>query len=159
MNIMELGAIGELVGGVAVIGSLLYVGFQIRQNTTWQMRLGFKHSLDNLKDSGARISSDKETTQLYLAGCKSYSALDEADQLRFHCLEIERLAAIELGFDMHKSRSIKVETINAMQRWLRDDFARSGVRDWWESRGRREMADDFSAAVDDLVRDVVVEEA
>ncbi len=33
MNIMELGAIGELVGGVAVVGSLIYVGFQVRQNT------------------------------------------------------------------------------------------------------------------------------
>jgi len=33
MDIMELGAIGELVGGVAVIGSLIYVGLQIRHNT------------------------------------------------------------------------------------------------------------------------------
>ena len=31
MDIMELGAIGELVGGVAVIASLLYVGLQVRQ--------------------------------------------------------------------------------------------------------------------------------
>ena len=35
MDIMELGAIGELVGGVAVIGSLLYVGLQVRQNSNW----------------------------------------------------------------------------------------------------------------------------
>ncbi len=33
MDIMELGAIGELVGGLAVIGSLIYVGIQVRQNT------------------------------------------------------------------------------------------------------------------------------
>ena len=32
MDIMELGAIGELVGGVAVIGSLIYVGLQVRQS-------------------------------------------------------------------------------------------------------------------------------
>ncbi len=32
MDIMELGAIGELVGGVAVIGSLIFVGLQIRMN-------------------------------------------------------------------------------------------------------------------------------
>ena len=31
MNILELGAIGELVGGLAVIASLLYVGAQVRQ--------------------------------------------------------------------------------------------------------------------------------
>ena len=32
MDIMELGAIGELVGGVAVVGPLLFVGFQVRQS-------------------------------------------------------------------------------------------------------------------------------
>ena len=33
MDIMELGAIGELVGGIAVVGSLIFVGLQIRTNT------------------------------------------------------------------------------------------------------------------------------
>ena len=32
MNILELGAIGELVGGVAVIASLIYVGLQVKQS-------------------------------------------------------------------------------------------------------------------------------
>ena len=32
MDIMALGAIGELVGGVAVIGSLLFVGIQLRHS-------------------------------------------------------------------------------------------------------------------------------
>ena len=32
MGIMELGAIGELVGGVAVIVSLVYVGLQVKQS-------------------------------------------------------------------------------------------------------------------------------
>jgi len=31
MDIIELGAIGELVGAVAVVGSLLFVGLQVRQ--------------------------------------------------------------------------------------------------------------------------------
>lgn len=34
MDIMELGAIGELVGGVAVIASLIYVGYQVRETRT-----------------------------------------------------------------------------------------------------------------------------
>ncbi len=33
MDVMELGAIGELVGGVAVIATLVYLAAQIRQNT------------------------------------------------------------------------------------------------------------------------------
>ena len=33
MNILELGAIGELVGGVAVMVTLIYLAVQVRQNT------------------------------------------------------------------------------------------------------------------------------
>ena len=33
MTLQDLGSIGELVGGVAIIVSLLYVGIQIRQGT------------------------------------------------------------------------------------------------------------------------------
>ena len=32
MDIMELGAIGEFVGGIVVIGSLIFVGLQVRQS-------------------------------------------------------------------------------------------------------------------------------
>ena len=32
MNIMELGAVSERVGGVAVIASLIYVGLQVKQS-------------------------------------------------------------------------------------------------------------------------------
>jgi len=34
MDIIELGAIGELVGGVAVIASLVFVGLQVRQGNS-----------------------------------------------------------------------------------------------------------------------------
>ena len=33
MSIMELGALGEFVAAFGVIASLIYVGFQVRQNT------------------------------------------------------------------------------------------------------------------------------
>lgn len=33
MNWDAIGAIGELVGGIAVIGTLIYLASQIRQNT------------------------------------------------------------------------------------------------------------------------------
>ena len=33
MNLLELGALGELIGGIAVILTLLYLAVQVRQNT------------------------------------------------------------------------------------------------------------------------------
>ena len=46
MDIMELGAIGELVGGVAVIASLIYVGLQVRQSTI-ATQVGYQRSSTN----------------------------------------------------------------------------------------------------------------
>jgi hypothetical protein len=39
MNIMELGALGELVGSVGVVVTLFYLAIQIRQNTEQQKRV------------------------------------------------------------------------------------------------------------------------
>ena len=33
MTIQDLGALGDMIGGVAVVASLIYLAIQIRQNT------------------------------------------------------------------------------------------------------------------------------
>ena len=38
MTVMELGALGEFVGSIAVIATLIYLALQIRQNTSQQKR-------------------------------------------------------------------------------------------------------------------------
>ena len=54
MDIMELGAIGELVGGVAVLATLVYLAIQIRQNTA-SNRLEFRTlRTDRRVDQGGR---------------------------------------------------------------------------------------------------------
>ena len=51
MDIMELGAIGELVGGVAVLVTLVYLALQIRQNTS-QVRLSTEERDDRQPADG-----------------------------------------------------------------------------------------------------------
>ena len=61
MDIMELGAIGELVGGVAVIGSLIYVGLQVRQSND-----NARQSLA-MEKSGASRETGSQFTELMMA--------------------------------------------------------------------------------------------
>ena len=42
MDIMELGAIGELVGGVAVVATLVYLAVQIRQGNRAGRRKAYR---------------------------------------------------------------------------------------------------------------------
>jgi len=61
MDIMELGAIGELVGGVAVIASLIYVGIQVRQSNE-----NTRQSLDMEKSAASR-ETGSQFTELMMA--------------------------------------------------------------------------------------------
>lgn len=49
MDITTLGAVGELVGGVAVVASLIYVGLQVHQNTValWASSGSFAEHVDD----------------------------------------------------------------------------------------------------------------
>ena len=38
MTIMELGAIGEFIGSIAVLATLVYLALQVRKNTAQQKR-------------------------------------------------------------------------------------------------------------------------
>ena len=62
MNWEALGAIGELVGAIAVVGTLFYLGFQIRQSNK-QQRLESHRAMSELQIEVNRIFYRPEIAQ------------------------------------------------------------------------------------------------
>ena len=83
MNITELGAIGELVGGVAVIASLVYVGLQVRQSTqvgraqavTTRLSGQMAAELALKRAQGCSAALGGELSQAAAGGCGSSASL------------------------------------------------------------------------------------
>ena len=79
MDIMELGAIGELVSGLAVVGSLLYVGLQVRQSNRLEKA-----------ESVRAVTRDYITTMLQADGAlmrralTDFEGLSEDEKMRAH---------------------------------------------------------------------------
>ena len=80
MDIMELGAIGELVGGVAVIGSLIYVGLQVRQNTRVE---GASTHREMLEAAIQRHNVVMQIPDVVQAGLSDFQGLAHRDKLIF----------------------------------------------------------------------------
>jgi hypothetical protein len=87
MDIMELGAIGELVGGVAVIASLVYVGLQIRQNTG-AMRAASAQNLVTVSTNGHfLLAADNGLAEIIQRGFPHPEGLKDHERSRFNsCL-------------------------------------------------------------------------
>ena len=64
MDIMELGAIGELVGGMAVVASLIFVGFQIRANAISVQTNSTLGVIQSWYETNDKIGQDPELAAL-----------------------------------------------------------------------------------------------
>ena len=96
MDIMELGAIGELVGGLAVIGSLIYVGLQVRQSTRAQNNAAVDTAIDTVLRMNNLIAADGDLARLMSDGSYDRANLgDHPDYFRFHLI----MRGVFLQFD------------------------------------------------------------
>ena len=86
MDIMELGAIGELVGGVAVIGSLLYVGLQVRHNTSAARAASHHGIVDSFNEFNLSIARDPALVRVWREGSKNRGGLNEDERGQFDWL-------------------------------------------------------------------------
>ena len=82
MDIMELGAIGELLGGIAVIGSLIYVGLQVRQNTRAVSASTFHAVASVTSDTVTRIAENPELAALIEKGFFAPEELTQSERFR-----------------------------------------------------------------------------
>jgi hypothetical protein len=81
MDIMELGAIGELVGGVAVIATLIYLAVQIRQSTALAQGTAQRDLMNSFQLNLDRIARDPG---VWHKGLQEFDTASNEECLRFH---------------------------------------------------------------------------
>ena len=134
MNWEALGAIGEIVGAVAVIVTLGYVAVQIRQNTLSAKVLG-----NQLVDSSAAtfnslISQDKSTARLFRLGSQDLANLDEDERVQFHFLMYQWFDFIHRCFQQHREGNMDESQWRGVAAGVPVILAEPGIAQWWSTR-------------------------
>ncbi len=83
MTLQDLGNIGQILGALAVVISLFYVGSQIRQNTVAVRSSTAQAVHDNYASWYTNLAADGELMQISINGLRDYAALPEVDKARF----------------------------------------------------------------------------
>ena len=94
MSLIEWGALGELVGGVAIIVSLLYVGAQIKHNTKAERASASQAFIDIHAQIVFHISGDKEFRDIYWRGLGGLSALQGSETAAFGAWAIQTFSGL-----------------------------------------------------------------
>ena len=91
MNIETLGNIGDFIGGLAVIVSLIYLAQQIRQNTRMLRASALSSTTDTYVAFNHLLGSDPLAARVFQVGLEDL-ALSESEQRQF--LNLMRAALI-----------------------------------------------------------------
>lgn len=152
MTIQEWGAVGEIVGGIAVLISLVYLALQIRQNTK-QLKMGIEatriasfeasvHSGNHIRELLVR---DREITELFLRGLKSFAHLEGTDRFRMDMLLRNVFSEAQRSYVRESALGSEAE---GPQRIIDDMLESPGVREWLQS-ARPDWLPEFRAYVDE----------
>ncbi len=147
MNWDAIGAIGEVVGGVAVIATLLYLAVQIRQNARSVRNAASLSVNEGLAEINRRVSNDPEFADLWLRGRKDYRGLTDVERMRFasYALDIMNLAVyvdnIIKKTIQDESTNIHINYVKYVTRLIREN---PGLRQFVDSlEGRWVGPDDL----------------
>ena len=148
MTISELGSVGELIGAMATVATLLYLAFQIRANTQAAKYTSIKDIINSVVGWLSRLGDSEEMMDCWTAGTKSFNDLSTRDQVRFISAATELLAAIEATLETAKSGGIKDESVEAVKAMILQLMRNPGVREYWSAWGQNSFAQDFAREVD-----------
>jgi hypothetical protein len=132
MTLQDWGAIGELVGGIAVIITLIYLAIQIRQNTSVVKTTNFLNLSKGLDDFTRMVAENEELNDLYLKGSEDFHSLSITDKSRFNMLLSVLIHPYQSMYQMkargHIDEKLMLNSFDLLSALLN----RPGVRQWWE---------------------------
>ena len=152
MNIMELGAIGDLIGGVAVVVGLIYVGLQVRQNTRQLKSQARYQMLQRFSDETKQLS-EKESFEVLKREAPDhpfFTGDDDADRFKF--LWMSWLGDHESQFYEIADGALPDDFDRNLRTRLANTFRYPRSNNLWQSL-RSQHTDVFQRYIDKLLRD------
>lgn len=151
MTFQELGGIGEFIGGIGVIVSLLYLARQIRDSSRIE-RLNARHSVSqSLSNALSRLDDDPELHRIWLAVRDRGEELNDEDRERLGRFLYRYFAQLSLA---HGYSEIDPEIRARYEPLLVRFLQVPAVQGWW-SRQREFIAEPFRSEVDALLRTIL----
>ena len=145
--IETLGNLGDFVGGIGVVITLVYLALQIRQNTRASRAATFL-GLTNAWQDYLLASVDADLVDLRIRATADPDSLSEADYIRFFSLARVLFRRFENDFFQYRSGTFDSGGWEGYRRSLTTEIIASPtIRAFWEQQ-RSVFAPEFTAYVD-----------
>jgi hypothetical protein len=151
MDLGQLAQLGEFVGGIVVVVSLIYVAYQVRQNTKSLRTENYARVLDRMSTLQSRLAADAELNRIFVVGAEDPGRLSRSERIRFTWALYELFGAGEFMYHQSRENALPAAVWERWDKTICWWLSHPGMRLWWTSKPAP-LAADFEAFVDDVIR-------
>ena len=130
MNWDAVTAIAEVIGLAAVIISLLYVGYQVRQNTIQLRQDNLREIVRGTLDTNWHYHRDSEAFDVFQRGVQSFENLAPKEKALFHSLVVDLSFYVEIIRNMQAAGLVDPGGLEINRRFLGGILITPGGREW-----------------------------
>ena len=150
MDLTTLAQLGEFVGGFFVVVSIVYLAYQVRQNTTSLRTENYARALDRLSTVQSNLSSDGELNRIVVVGAQTPEALTRTERMRFTWALYELLGAAEFVYHQAEQGALPEEVWDRWKATMAWWLSNPGIQRWWTSKPTP-----FSASFEAFANEVI----
>ncbi len=150
MTLADLGNIGEFIGAIGVVISLLYIAVQIRQNTKAVRSATFQGISDQLMKVLSLRIQDPALAEIRWKAASAPDQLTQQEYSRLSDLLEFTFIAYQNIFVQFQNGFADIEQWNAVESSIRRYATLPGFKDWWR-RSSNGLPHDFKRVVDEIV--------
>jgi hypothetical protein len=151
VNWEALSAIGEIVGAVAVLVTLVYLAVQIRQNTAALRSAATQGAHDQVADLYRMLSTDSDLAMIFVRGCRSPDQLSDTETAKYFSLLMQVLFYVQNWHSQTRDGLMDNDLLHSWAKVLTDISKTPGFQRFWEQRQHI-----YSAALRRYVEDEVI---
>ena len=134
MTLADLGNLGEFVGAIAVVASLIYLAIQVRQNTRSVRASTYQAVVSDSAAINATGAQDEALARIFRVGQRDISELADDERMRHDFFLGQSFNMFENLYLQREHGTIDDEYFNAKMGLVRRWLSRPGIREWWDSR-------------------------
>ncbi len=134
MNWDAIGAVGEILGAIAVMLSLVYLATQIRVSNKSAKQSTMQSQMHEATTFLGRISSDTTTCKIWSVGLLVPDSLTPLELTQFSTLCLEMTLIYERLYYLNQSSSIESHFSHSMTQAIRRVLGSPGYKVWFEDR-------------------------
>ena len=150
MKLKNYARVAEIIGGLAVVVGLIFVGLELRQNTLMQRVTATQTLVLDYENAVDAVGADADTACIYVRGINGLENLNGVERYRFFVLQFHLLRAGEQLHFYSLEGMIDQRIWRGFERQMDEIVRYPGLQQYWEVRSDW-YSDEFQAFINGLI--------